>query len=214
MTIRKPQAVEDGRYPGPGTLTIRRSSSPQQAKDCLAASTGLSAGRLVHQAQSSGPVRSRGKGARRGRWLRRWVTRRRAGRAEPVTGAGRPWRKVIPTRLPVRKRLHRHLEPSSAQHRTACYGSLPKDRAGDRRTPIRRLRVRVATATRPRTVIGVGLRDRGRGRERPPCPVSWLGVRVLKRGPTAWYTVIRHTSSCMRGRPGGADRIATRDLDV
>ena len=64
---------------------------------------------------------------------------RRAGRAERVTVTGRPRRKVIPTRLPARKRLHRHPELSSAQHRTPCYGSLPKDRAGDRRTPYWRL---------------------------------------------------------------------------
>ena len=50
MTIREPRAVEDGRYPGLGTRTIHRSSSPQQAKDCLAASTGLSASRLARLA--------------------------------------------------------------------------------------------------------------------------------------------------------------------
>ena len=69
---------------------------------------------------------------------------RRAGRAERVTVTGRPRRKVIPTRLPARKRLHRHPELSSAQHRTPCYGSLPKDRAGDRRTPYRRVGARLS----------------------------------------------------------------------
>lgn len=57
----------------------------------------------------------------------------------------RPRRKVIPIWLPVRKRLHRHPELSSAQHRTPCYGSLPKDRAGGRRTPDRRIFCAAAT---------------------------------------------------------------------